>query len=299
MPTYETKKPTMTVSRDGSRSYTRTLRYEGSDTIGAQQAFELSGLTLGEPYSSQGDSDPAAVLVSASVNPIDQKRAFWTISATYSSSSRDGDSAGGDGEIDPDPTKRPAEITASGSFAPEPLIREADGKVVTNTLGQPLPFSVSIERTHVILDVRKNFALFPAEDIFQYMGKINSLEFLGFPAFHVRCSGVSGGNYEYENGIPFLPMRFQFDVKTDPWNPIYLPNLSTAPLNDSLVESSARRWDFQNQAFVEEPLGAPVYLRDDGRQHRPGVDSDSDKLVEVTAYETIDFNQLNLGITDV
>ncbi len=46
-------------------------------------------------------------------------------------------------------------------------------------------------------------------------------------------------------------------------------------------------------------MGAPVYLRDDGRQHRPGVDSDSDKLVEVTAYETIDFNQLNLGITDV
>lgn len=208
-------------------TYQRVFVVESdADNVGAREVSFCSGLPfLGHAYSTDNENDPLVRCISRSAAPVDRHRRLWEVTVAYSSKHEEQDPENEQGEEEllelqpPDVSltftrRMRAETGQSG-------LRNTYGVIIPNPFGGCTtsagePFDPPAEREILLPvltiarnEIQPNFALWN-----DYSNSVNSVGFLGAPAFTVKVAIEA--RKVYGKGIKYYRVQYvcEFDDLT-------------------------------------------------------------------------------------
>ena len=198
-----------------------------TDKTGVEGAIEAYNAT--PSFGSSLAEANSLSLRSKSVRQSSKSKIIFEVSCTYSREIKLEAPPGQQPPQEIPPLHRPPEIAFSSELVEEEITKTADGKEITNAVGQPFDPPLTRPKCRINLNVRLNKApnKVKAKDWMKIAGSINSKEFLGFPRGTVMFMDFSAESLRFELGQYYVPVSFGFKVKMEGWNPVQVLNIGT------------------------------------------------------------------------
>lgn len=120
-----------------------------------------------------------------------------------------------DGESSIDPLNQPPVIEWTFAESNEPIDRDIAGKIITNSAGETFDPTPAKTVHDLVLRYTRNKLVYSAWQAFQYIGSLNSDDFLGFGPGLVKCTVFNGQkiyNDEYGN---YWRVTHEFQFRKD------------------------------------------------------------------------------------
>lgn len=139
---------------------------------------------------------------------------------------------------------------------------DAEGTPMVNAAGMPFDPPIVDDEYRLILSARKNIAAFDALWALSFLGKVNSQPFKGAAPHYARCIGVSPGEQQYLDGIPYMEITFEIAFSSYPfvkqvYNMGYYELVEFVPDFPELVQ-------IKDSEGV--PVSSPKFLQANGEQ---------------------------------
>ena len=229
----------------------------------------------------------------------------WTVTVVFSTSvPEDKD------EVDPDPTRRPPEVSINQIKSTEPVLTVPDyfdisadvDIVLQNSAGVSYDPPIEREITDMAISVVQNYADFHPNDILGYRGAVNSATWEGFAPGLCRIVNV-GYDRATENGITFWKRSIEIHVREQPdnyaWNsPVgtYIYPWQVIRVNEGTQQLNAASGTSYILCTTADggPVSEPVGLDVDGLQLSFGSDP---SLLRWNVYPKKDFAGLDIRLT--
>lgn len=189
------------------------------------------------------------------------------------------------------PLTRPTVITGGFQMYQKPIERDTSGKLITNTAGQPFDdFSIDDARSHVTM-VRNEATYDWTYFADNFVNFVNLTSWYGCPAGTAKCVSVGGQGPNYENGVSFYTVTYEFQYRKEGWQPKIL-NRGTKDINGKPVLDSNGDPSDRPEFLGNTALGFGTV---DGIQVWPfPIANQSGNIITPTVYYTAEFNLLGL-----
>ena len=272
-------------SATAQRNYTRILQCLSNDPLDDSAAVleavcAYLGITPGIPiiviYQCGNSIDPYAYLQKISVlQETSHKGEYrnWTARLEYNSNPIQ--------TID-NPLLRPTIISGSFQIYQKPIEKDINGKPILNKANGKLEgIEIDDARPHVTMvrnEVSYDWSAFAAN----LVNFVNSTFWYGCQAGQAKCSGVSGQGPNFENGIMFYPVTYEFQFRLEGWQPSF-QNKGRKDVNGTPCTD-------KNGNEMDEP----AFLDNNGKQLAWPVDSTKVTYVNPITYFSTDFNTYGL-----
>lgn len=185
-------------------------------------------------------------------------------------------------EEEENPLTKPAAIELGGSQQSMPIIREADGKFLTNTAGKLMEGETD-EGSFISFSVTKNIGNWPAW-LLTYRNAVNSdtvrIKGLICPPRTLKIAGLTiGAEQQFDDDTFFSELRMELIHNEETWDRFYLNRgfeevVLTGKVHEGReVKQFVIRRCMNGSDYVSEPC----FLDNDGR--RPRIDPKTQQLV--------------------
>lgn len=197
------------------RTYVRELIVQTDDpNDGPKTVLAATGVpAVGDAYSVTGESDTAALCIAVDALPNRATRTVWSVTADYST-----DVGTTNFNQATNPLLRDPIVDQGVQKFRERIFRDADGKAIVNSVGDPWPTS-GMERDKSLSPIRITvnrsgpFRTHAAV----YQDVVNKDPFLGFSVTTVKAEGVAIRGPLVENGVTYWEHVYMFLFKRDGW----------------------------------------------------------------------------------
>lgn len=241
------------------------------------------GITVGpnplpriyDQYRCGNDFDPYSLAKQVDAKRIDNSETAWRVTCEYDNTLDVGQAA--ENPLD----RLPIDTWTFAQFQ-RPLIKDVNGRLAVNTVGQKFDPAPLIDDSRPILDYTRNEMGRPT-NILQYQDAVNSDVFLGFPVGTAKCGITASKRFEGE--YRFYEVHYTFHFRWDGWK----------------TEGANQGTMFRPSAGKKPvPLPgnnpAPVFLKQDGTIDDSTVTNFQPYFVSLKGYREVAFGPLNIQI---
>ena len=271
-------------SSEGEKTLTHTYQVISNDPT--ESDITVRNANGIPPLGSLNSGDVTMTVRRRSPKLVSDSRTVWEVDVEYSNRSQDGE------EEDEDKTDNPLEDrvkrTNTDRTETRAALKDKDGILILNSAKKPIDPPLTRLVVIDIFTFVRNQASFNALVNRSYKNRVNSTDFLGFPARTILCRSITGFE-TFERNMTYWPHTYVFEYDEEGWD---RPRLEQG--YDELVENDGTEdWEPCLDALGQQ-VSSPAALDADGAQ------IDADSLPEA-AVETIDeiikeaeFNDLQL-----
>lgn len=262
----------MEAGIDGNRTYRQTwqvivddARYDGVEVLLAAPTPDYGAAYVGP----SGSFDTYALLVKKNIRRDTESRFRFFVDCEYTTSPSQF-------EYTDNPLNKPAEYEWDFGSIERVITRDADGKKIQNSAGDPFNPQPTFDEPILILNYAKNVAFSSYNPVTAagYCNAVNTDSFLGFPAGSCRCSYWKA-KLQYTKTFPYWASEIQVQIREDKWElelldqglnykkgdfkgPIKLPEnegdtIGTVPVTEPQL--------LNGSGDILAAGGAPVYLK--------------------------------------
>ncbi len=257
------------------RTHTRRFRVKSDVQLDTYEVLDELGIAAYDPHDFDAGSFVRAVDIEEEetrrVPNGDASTAFTYVATVEYSSEMPAPK-------DDNPLNEPPEAEWSGVESTEATYTDRDGQAVLNTAGDYF-FDPTLETTLVnpVLTISRNEVDFSAPFVFDFAGKINSADFYGAAAKHLRMK-TPRAKRKWHDGQPYWNVTYEFEYKRGGWQPKVLnqglrekvalgPGITKRPIRDETTRQPVRDpvpLDEDGAAIPSEDLpGAAYFLEPD------------------------------------
>lgn len=272
-----------TRGTEGKRTYSRSFHVLTDDKDdGPRTVRTAAGIpNMYAPYSVGNDTDLGALVISKNVSPVEGQTKLWRVEVEYSSELPEQTE---EEEDDENPLNQPARWQWGFRTVQRVVREDLNGDLIANKAGQVFDPPLQVEEYRPVLTVTRNEASFNIALASDYVGAINSDNFLGVAPKYARLTNLGASSAKADSGGTYVEVNYEIEFARDPWNPVKLPNIGFMELDDDGNLVNARDND-------EEFANEPVKLDADGKRLADGAKAIP---VEFDIYPERPFAVLNL-----
>lgn len=274
------------LSSNAIRNYTRILQLISNDPQDMQVTVLYAvmnhlGLVPDQPaaviFSVGNDVDPGAYLNKITVRQDTSKKGEyknWEARLEYTSQLE---------QLPDNPLLRPTIVSGGFQMYQKTIEKDIFGQPILNTAGGKLEgIEIDDPRPHCTMTRNEsayNWAFFAAN----YVNYVNIAPFYGAFAYQVKCSNVAGQGPNFENGVMFYTVTYEFQFRLELWSPLSF-------LNRGRKNKDGTPCTDANGNEMDEP----ALLDNNGKQLPWPVNTTNATFIKPVCYYPTDFNTLGL-----
>jgi hypothetical protein len=266
------------ANQKGERTYTRTFAVVMTGRDDDPNKVRLPLPAPGDVYvGSDGTVDARSYVQSVRLRQNAEDPWLWQAEVSYGPQSTDAAQATND------PLAQPAQVSFSSKLVNVVMTKDADGKTVENSAGDPFDPPLEMEEVRIVVKVRKNLASFDPSQIARFAGAVNEEEFLGAAQGTLKCTAVSG-DPKTERGQTYYEAQVEFEFKATGWESEVL-DAGFRELDE--IDQWVNVIDKRTGTFAAKPV--PL----DGEGHELAADAEP-VFLKFQPHQSIDFNQMGI-----
>lgn len=272
---------------------------------GPKAVLAATGVKVGDAYrfpltKAATETDPRLFVQNVSIDgatPTGNGGVIWTATVTYSRLDPSKDERG---PTDPetgvrDPFAAPPKLNWRSQVEEEAKLLDRDGVWILNKAGDPFDPPITVPRPVVVAVVRRVEREFTSTWIEDYEGRVNSAEWLGFPAGEVLCQQVTSDrewNDDVAGWVWNTEYQFAFKKSITAGDKVIRAGWAAQVLNQGMrYKDPVSGKNVACLTADKIPVSQPAQLKSDGTQA-----GEDDKPIYLTfnVYPEVDFAGLNM-----
>jgi hypothetical protein len=266
------------ANQKGERTYTRTFAVVMTGRDDDPNKVRLPLPAPGDVYvGSDGTVDARSYVQSVRLRQNAEDPWLWQAEVSYGPQSTDA------AQATDDPLAQPARVSFSSKLVNVVMTKDAEGKAVENSAGDPFDPPLEMEEVRIVMKVQKNLATFDPMAILKYTGAVNESEWFGVGEKMAKCNAIQA-DPKTERGQSYWEVQAEFELKATGWA-VEVLDAGFRELDE--IDQWVQVIDPRTGTFAAKPI--PL----DGEGHALAADGEP-VFLSFDVYKAEDFNQMGI-----